>query len=126
MIAQHQSKIRNQAYDSEMVKSNMAIKPKQGQVSSIMDLAKIYREMGNNAKAIERIEEAEVLLEKIGTLGKKILHLKSSRSDISPEVDEYLERSRLYMVMKDTEQKKNKSKAKETREAELFSESDSN
>ena len=49
----------------------MVIKSKQGQVSSIMDLAKMYREMGNNAKAIERMEEAEVILEEIGTLGKK-------------------------------------------------------
>ena len=71
-------------------------------MSSIMDLAKMYQEMGNNAKAIERMEEAEVLLEEIGTLGKKILHLKSSRSDISPEVDEYLKRSRLCIGMKDT------------------------
>ena len=82
--------------------------------------------MGNNAKSIERMEEAEVLLEEIGTLGKKLLHLKSSRSDISPEVDEYLKRSRLCMGMKDTEQKKKKAKAKETRDTDLLFESDSN
>ena len=102
MIAQHQSKISNQAYDSEIVNSDMVIKSKQGQVSSITDLAKMYREMGNNAKSIERMEEAEVSLEEIGTLRKKILHLKRSRSDISPEVDEYLKGSRLCMGMKDT------------------------
>ena len=40
-----------------------------------MDLAKMYWEMGNNSREIERMEEAEVLLEEIGTLGKKLLHL---------------------------------------------------
>ena len=70
MIAQHQSKISNQAYDSKIVKSDVLIKSKYGQVSSIMDLAKMYREMGKNEKAIERMEEAGVLLEEIGTIGK--------------------------------------------------------
>ena len=82
--------------------------------------------MGNNAKEIERLEEAEVLLEEFGTIGKKLLHLKSIRSDISPEVDEYLKRSHLCMGMKDTEQKKKKAKAKERMETDLLSESDSN
>ena len=95
-------------------------------MSSIMDLAEMYRETGNNAKAIERMEEAEVLLDDIGTLVEKLLHLKSSRSDISSAVDEYLKRSRLCMGMKDNEQKKKKAKAKETRETELLFESDSN
>ena len=40
-------------------------------MSSIMDLEKVYREMVNNAKAVERMEEAEVLLEKMGTLEKE-------------------------------------------------------
>ena len=61
----------------------------------------MYLEMGKNKKTIELMEEAEVLLEEIRTLGKKLLHLKSSRSDISPEVDEYLKRSRICMGMKD-------------------------
>ena len=43
-----------------------------------------------------------------------------------PEVDEYLKRSRLCVGMKDTEQKKKKARAKETRETELFFESESN
>ena len=67
-----------------------------------------------------------MILEEIGTLGKKLLHLKSTHSDISPELDEYLKRSCLCMGMKDTEQKKNKAKAKETRETDLLFESDSN
>ena len=125
MIAHNQFKKSNQAYDSEIVKSDMVIKSKQGQVISIMDLAKMYWEMGNNTKAIERMEEAEVILEEIGTLRKKLLHLKSSSSDIYPEVDEYLKRSRLCMGMKDTEQNKNRAKAKETRETDLLSEADS-
>ena len=65
-------------------------------------------------------------MRKWGHSKKKKTHLKSSRSDISPEVDEYLKRSRLSMEMKDTEQKKKKAKAKETRETDLLFESDSN
>ena len=101
MITQHQLKKISQAYYSEIVKSDMVIKSKQGRLGSNVDLAKMYRDMGKNEKAIERMEEAGVLLEEIGTLGKKLIHLKISRSDISLEVDEYLKRSRLCMGMKD-------------------------
>ena len=61
MIAQRQAHARNEAYDSEIVKIDMLIKGKQGRVGTIMDLAKMYREMGQEEKALELMGNAEVI-----------------------------------------------------------------
>ena len=88
-IAQHQSKICNQAYDSEIVKCDMLIKAKQGQVSMWMDMAKIHQEVGDKSAVQESMGKAKGLLAKISKIGDKLSKLKNGRSEVSAKVDAY-------------------------------------
>ena len=107
MIAQRQAHARNEAYDSEIVKIDMLIKGKQGRVGTIMDLAKMYRDMGQEEKALELMGNTEVILEEIGSHSKELHTLKSGRED-PLEVEEYLKRGRIGMGIRKTPKKKQK------------------
>ena len=113
-MAQNQAKLCNQAYDSEIVKRDMLIKSKSGQVTAVMQLAKMYQDMGNKEKALEKMAEVEDLLVQIKSIETELHNLKSDSAANSVEVDEYLKRGWTAMGIKSASNKKQKSKDKET------------
>lgn len=96
-MAQNQAKLCNQAYDSEIVKCDMLIKSKSGQVSAIMQLAKLYQDMGNEEKALEKMKEVEEILAQIKDTEAELYNLESDSAANSDEVHEYLKRGRMAM-----------------------------
>ena len=76
LIAQHQSKIDNQAYDSEIVKRYMLIKAKQGQVKTWMEMAKMYQEVEDKTSVLESMTKAKALLAEISEIGEELRQLK--------------------------------------------------
>ena len=51
LIAQHQSKTANEAYNSKIAKTDMLIQAKQRQIKTLMEMAKILRNLSDNATA---------------------------------------------------------------------------
>ena len=92
----------------------MLIKSKSGQVTAVMQLAKMYQDMGNKEKALEKMAEVEDLLVQIKSIETELHNLKSDSAANSVEVDEYLKRGRTAMGIKSASNKKQKLKGKET------------
>ena len=107
MIAQRKAHARNQAYDSEIVKLDMVIKGKKGSMDTMVDLAKIYREMGEREKALDHMKSIEGLLVEIGAHTLELETLKNGNKD-SLVVEEYLKRGRVGMGIETPVTKKNK------------------
>ena len=117
MIAQREAQARNQAYDSEIVKLDTLIKGKQGRVNSLMEMARMYREMGQDEKSMERMTNAEEIINEMGTHSTELHSLRSGRED-PLEVEEYLKRGRIGMGIK-IDAKKNKKRQKRRDEPAL-------
>ena len=103
VVAMNQSKIHNQAYDSEIIKCDMLLKSKQGQVNTYMEMAKMYRDMGNVDKARTRMMAAETLMKDIEELSADLRNLANDRASNSVEVTEYLKRGRIGMGIDESE-----------------------
>ena len=108
LVAQNQSRIQNQAYDSEIVKHDMLIKNKQAKVKTLMEMAKMYREMGDDEMAKEEMKAAKEVLGEIDNLSGKLQDLQNGRNANSVEVDEYLRKGRIGMGIEGAGRKKAK------------------
>lgn len=108
VIAQHQSKIANQAYDSEIVKADMQIKAKQEQVKTWMDMAKMCHEIGDKSTAASAMSSAKTLLAEITQLVDQMSKLKNASAPVSQEVEAYLEKGRVGMGLDGPAAKKQK------------------
>ena len=75
LIAQHQSKIANQAYNSEIVKTDMLIQAKQGQVKTWMEMAKMSHDVCDSATAANSMASAKTLLVEISGLVEELSKL---------------------------------------------------
>ena len=75
LIAQHQSKIANQAYDSKIVKTDMLIQAKQGQVKTWMEMAKMSHDVCDSATAANSMASAKTLLVEISGLVEELSKL---------------------------------------------------
>ena len=108
LIAQHQSKIANQAYDSEIVKADMLIQAKQGQVKTWMEMAKMCHDIGDSVTAASAMSSAKTLLAEISGLVEETSKLKNACAPVSAEVEAYLEKGRVSMGIDGRAAKKQK------------------
>ena len=89
------------------------VQVRSGQVSAVMQLAKLYQDMGNEEKALEKMAEVEELLGQIKDTETELYNLKSDGAANSVEVHEYLKRGRMAMGMDGASNKKQKAQDKE-------------
>ena len=108
LIAQHRSKIANQAYDSEIVKTDMLIQSKQGQVKTWMEMAKMSYDVGDSATAANSMASAKMLLVEISGLVEELSKLKNACAPVSVEVEAFLEKGRTSMGVAGPAAKKQK------------------
>ena len=73
----------------------MLIKSKSGQVSAVMQLEKMYQDMGNEEKALEKMAKVKDLLAQIKATKTELHNLKSDSAANSVGVDEYIKRDRM-------------------------------
>ena len=108
LVAQNQSRITNQAFESEIVKRDMLIKNKQAKVKTLMEMAKIYREMGDGELARQEMKAAKDVLGEMDKLAGELEGVKNDRSANSAEVDEYLRKGLIVMGIQEAARKKAK------------------
>ncbi len=90
LVAQQEARLSNQTYDSEIVKLKMVLDAKKGQADTYMDMAKLYRDLGDIDKAKAEAEAAKEVLGETKEIEKELYALKNSRAAKSSEVDRYL------------------------------------
>ena len=90
MFSQQQTKLKQQKYDTEIVKLDMLLKSKKGQIDSNLQMATLYQKMGQVVKAVGRMEIVEELMKEIGSLETIMYEMKNGGAEVSTDTPKVL------------------------------------
>merc|ERR1712129_650131 len=76
VFSQQQTKLNQHKYDTEIVKLDIILKSKKGQVDSNIQMATLYQKMGQVERAVGRMEIVEELMKQISSLETVMYEMK--------------------------------------------------